>query len=266
MNTKFLVGALAVGFFVPVALIAAEPVRAFEWDPADPSWVTLGSEDKAGTSFDVWFSDATINRTSVEGLNAKATFTLDHDFGNPTDSIRFKVDVWNNAVADIWSSARLSGIAFAVDPNVTSAAIRDGGLFDNVVVDDPTTRQDEAKYPENFKLIDVCYTDGNKCNGGGNGGLKLGATGSFYTTLNFSQDVTSLRIKMDQFAVRWQSLTSNPNGTSGVGYGNTYVGDSGVGYGEVPTPALIPGLLGAGIAALRKRRKESDEQPEPVQV
>lgn len=265
MNTKFLGGIVFSSAFVVAACVAAEPVRAFEWDPADPTWLELSAGDLAGTSFDVQFYDATINGANVDGLDAKATFTLDHDFGNPTDSLRFKVDLWNMANADIWSSARLSGIAFAVDPNVTSATIDDGGLFDNVIVDDPSTRRDEAQYPENYKVIDVCYTD-NNCQGGAQGGINLGETGSFYTTLSFGQDISSLSVRMDSFAIRWQSLTSNPNGTSGVGYGNTYVDDSGVGYGRVPTPALIPALIGSGIAALRKRKKESDEQVESVQA
>jgi hypothetical protein len=262
MRYKLWIGTLLTGALASIFLIGSEPARAFQWDPEDTSWITLGSEDLKGTSFDVWFYDATINSQNVAGLDAKATFTLDHDFGNPTDSLRFRVDLWNMADTNIWSSARLSGIAFAVAPDVTSATIDNDGLFDNVVVDDPTTQRDEAQYPENFKVIDVCYTDGTSCQGGQSGGLNLGETGHFYTTLNFGQNISSLRINMDNFAIRWQSLTSNPNGSSGTGYGNTYVGDSGVGYGEVPTPALIPSLLGAGIAALRRKQKEVENEEE----
>ena len=41
-------------------------------------------------------------------------------------------------------------------------------------------------------------------------------------------------------------------------------GESGVAAGEVPTPALLPGLIGMGVAAIRKRKKglegEASEQ------
>ncbi len=259
MNHKFLTGALLTSALATVPLMAAEPARAFTWDNNEPGWITLGSEDVAGTSFDVWFYEANVNETPVEGLEAKATFTLEHDFGDPTDSLKFRVDVWNMAKSSIWSSARLSGIAFAVDPNVTDASIDEGGVFNNAIFDDPATRKDEADYP-GFKTIDVCYTDGNTCGGGrgegNNGGLSLGEMGTFYTTLSFDRNISELRIKMDQFAIRWQSLTSK--GDSGIGYG--YTDASGVGTGQVPTPALIPSILGAGIAAFRKKRQEKKLQ------
>ncbi|MFH7241592.1 MAG: PTPA-CTERM sorting domain-containing protein [Spirulina sp.] len=37
---------------------------------------------------------------------------------------------------------------------------------------------------------------------------------------------------------------------------------SGVSVSEVPTPALLPGLVGLGVAALRKRKGEGSEEAE----
>lgn len=42
---------------------------------------------------------------------------------------------------------------------------------------------------------------------------------------------------------------------------NTWQIDN-VSYSNVPTPALLPGLVGLGVAALRKRSKSDDESPE----
>jgi hypothetical protein len=39
---------------------------------------------------------------------------------------------------------------------------------------------------------------------------------------------------------------------------------SGVTVETIPTPALLPGLIGMGLAALRKRKGEQAEQPEEV--
>jgi len=115
----------------------------------------------------------------------------------------------------------------------------------------------DGRYPEGVKNVEVCYTGGgNSCSGGGGAGVTLGQVGSFYTTLKFNEGTNGFNIRLDQFYARWQSLTSAEN--NDLGY--EYNGDSGVGYGQVPTPALVPGLVGAGIAALRRKQKETTEQ------
>ncbi|MBD2260587.1 PTPA-CTERM sorting domain-containing protein [Pseudanabaena sp. FACHB-2040] len=54
------------------------------------------------------------------------------------------------------------------------------------------------------------------------------------------------------------------NGTQGVGQvaftslNNTFTGD----FTAVPTPALLPGLIGMGVAALRKRKEGSEDSAE----
>jgi len=257
MNTKFLVGALAAGAFAPIALVAvAEPAQAFSWDVENREWVIIHDGDE-NISFDVFFYNATIEGENVEGLNAKATFSLLGAFDATTKQADFKVDLENFSDGSLWYSARLSGLAFDVDPNLADSrdAVTASGIFNNAFVD--------SNYPEGVKTVEVCYSDGGSCSGGGGGGVTLGDTGSFYTTLKFDSVADNFNIRMDSFVSRWQSLTSQKDNR--LDY--EYSGDSGVGYGQVPTPALIPALIGSGIAALRKRKKENAEQvEESIQV
>lgn len=61
--------------------------------------------------------------------------------------------------------------------------------------------------------------------------------------------------------------SSNDGGLTGqaaghvIGFDKHHIG-SGVVAGEVPTPALLPGLVGMGIAAVRKRKRSEEEQSE----
>ncbi|MGP1385343.1 MAG: cistern family PEP-CTERM protein [Thainema sp.] len=250
MNRTFLTGTLVAGALATASVVFAEPASAFTWDWRDPSWAEL-TADHVGTSFDVFFYESTINGTSVEGLNATANFALKAFVAaqdGQRDYIDFDITLTNWSNSDIWDSARLSGLAFAIDPDAVAAT--SNGTFDNAIIN--------GNYPEGYRTVDVCYTDGNACPGGRNGGVSLGDTGSFYTRIFFDDGALgeSVRVRMDQFLVRWQSLTSNADGR----YGDTYKGASGVGTGQVPTPALIPSILGAGIAAFRKKRQEKKLQ------
>lgn len=245
---------MAIGFVAPVSLVAAESAHAFTWDRNTES-VTIHDGDQ-DISFDVFFYKASIDGDdTIDGLNASAKFSLLDRFDASTKQARFKVDLSNFSNADIWSSARLTGMAFNVDPNLKAASFDgDAGTgFDKAIVD--------GKYPEGVKNVDVCYTGGgNSCSGGGNAGLTLGKTGSFYTTLKFDTTLDRFDIHLDTFLARWQSLTSNIDGK----YGDTYKDASGVGYGQVPTPALIPAIIGSGVAALRKRKKQTKQETQPL--
>lgn len=55
-----------------------------------------------------------------------------------------------------------------------------------------------------------------------------------------------------------------PSGAQGFAVGEFRLGSSPV--ESIPTPALLPGLIGMGIAALRKRKQESIAQPEIADV
>ena len=248
MNRNLLAGTFLASALVGAAFVGAEPANAFSWDVTNREWVTINNGD-SDISFDVFFYQATIGRKDVEGLNAEAKFTLDGAFDASTNQARFRVDLKNTSNRDLWASSRLSGIAFAVDPDLYGAEVDSGGTFNKALVG--------GKYPEGIKDVEVCYTGGGSCAGGGNAGVTLGNVGSFYTTLKFNEGTNGFNIKLDQFYARWQSLDSQKN--NALGY--QYKGDSGVGYGQVPTPALVPGLVGAGIAALRRRKQqETTEQ------
>ncbi|MBE9140720.1 PTPA-CTERM sorting domain-containing protein [Nodosilinea sp. LEGE 07088] len=65
-------------------------------------------------------------------------------------------------------------------------------------------------------------------------------------TLNFNGPISE--VTLSNFGVRYQSITGTSLGTSGTGKGT-----------PIPTPALLPGLVGLGVAALRKRRNADEE-------
>lgn len=237
MNRKLLTGSLLLTTLSIVTLVQVEPAGAFSWNP-DSKLITIDDGDAKGQYFDIFFFDAFAKNKSLDGLSAEARFTLSEDFNASTGTAKFKVDVTNNSNANVWDEASIVGLGFAVDPDLQSAS--SSGVFSKSYVGQQST---------GVKDVEVCYSNGYSCTSGGqNGGIKLGETASFYTTLNFgNQAANGFNILMDKFYVSWKG-----DSTTLEHYGKA---DS---YGEVPTPALIPGLIGAGLAAFRKKQKEDN--------
>jgi len=70
-----------------------------------------------------------------------------------------------------------------------------------------------------------------------------GQSGSFTPILAFAG--IQNQVTLSNFGVRYQDITGTSLGTSGTGRGT-----------PVPTPALLPGLIGLGVAAVRKAKAE----------
>ena len=87
-------------------------------------------------------------------------------------------------------------------------------------------------------------------------GVQLSPTGSsnglltnaVFTVLGTGLDITDLFEQ--QFAVRLQTAGLQPNGGNGSSKMSGQFPNN-----AIPTPALLPGLIGMGIAALRKKKK-----------
>ncbi|MEL6382250.1 MAG: cistern family PEP-CTERM protein [Cyanobacteria bacterium J06626_18] len=237
MDRKLSTGMLLLSTLSVALMLPTESASAFSWDQ-DNDIITIHNGDAKGQYFDIFFWDAFSGDKLLEGLEAEARFTLEDDFDASSGSAKFKVDVTNNSDGTIWDSASVTGLGFAVDPDVAGAT--SDGVFDNAYVGAQKTGLDQ---------VELCYSNGHSCTSGGqNGGVKLGDTASFYTTLNFGSGVT------DSFSFFLDGFYANFKGDSdGLGY-------SADAAGEVPTPALIPGLIGAGIAALRRKQKGQDDE------
>ncbi|MGF1523893.1 MAG: cistern family PEP-CTERM protein [Leptolyngbyaceae cyanobacterium] len=218
-------------------LLPTASANAFSWDQENDI-ITIDDGDAKGQYFDIFFLEAFSGEQLLDGLEAEARFTLEEDFDASTGAAKFKVDVTNTSDANIWDTASVTGLGFAVDPDVTSAT--SGGVFNEAYVGTQNTGLDQ---------VELCYSNGYSCTSGGqSSGVKLGDTASFYTTLNFGAGVTN------SFSFFLDGFYANFKGNSdGLGY-------SADAAGEVPTPALIPGLIGAGIAALRRKQKGQDDE------
>ncbi|MBW4480964.1 MAG: cistern family PEP-CTERM protein [Tildeniella torsiva UHER 1998/13D] len=249
---RFSVSALAASALVVTGSFASQPAQAFTFS-SDKSAVTVFSSD-VGKSFDVFF-DGNVATVDTTDLSAKATFTFlgFTAVGNRTEAA-FQVLLDNtSAVASrvsalgFDSSLGLLGVGNNNDPGRTRVT----GIF---------TNDRGGAFPNQFGDIDVCFTNGNTCQGGGNGGISMGdPAGTFNPVLAFLGSVNTFTLS--NFGVRYQAIENGARDANGnlIRDNRGRLVTSGTGMGEVPTPALLPGLLGLGVAALRKRQQEDGE-------
>lgn len=239
---RLTVAALAASTMVATGVVTSGSAQAFTFTPNS---ATINASD-VGNSFDVVFDGGLVGDDDLNpdpfptnGLQGIATFLL-NSFNGTTAN--FSITLANNSGNPVTAS-RISALAFNVDPNVSSASA--SGFF-NIA--------GSGNIP-NVGDREVCFKNGgsvNNCAGGGGTGVLQGTSETFTGVLNFSTAVN--QFTLSDFRLRYQSI----NGTFG---GVTVSGASGVSNpGEVPTPALLPGLLGLGVAAFRKFKTEESEQ------
>lgn len=246
MKHNLLIGTLTLGAMAAASLLSATPAQAFSWGP---NFVTFNSGDKAGTSFEVLFNGF-INEKLTQGLTSKAKFKLVGDY-NGGSSATFDVQLDNTSDSSIFNNTRVSGFGFNTNPDLASASVNVvSGDIDNAVLNSNIPGQSIVN-----GRLDICFTAGNSCAGGGGDGVNLGDTATFRTTLNFLNATNAIKFDLTDFAVRYQSIRfkSVTGNNSGVGVDDEI---SGTGVGTVPTPALLPGLLSMGFAALRNKKKQ----------
>jgi hypothetical protein len=243
MKQQFLARSLLLGLLTASvsALVETAPAQAFSWSQTYQT-ITLNPGDQAGTSFSVNFNQGYIDGQLTQGLTSRAVFTLLEAFTSTT--AKFRVDLTNTSYG-FTTASRMSGLGFDVDPGLTNATA--SGIFSQALLEGTSNTMIGG-----YGRVDICYTNGNTCAGGrgtGNsGGVLLGQTGSFNTNLTFANSSSDYVFR--NFVVRYQSVNLEDGRT----------GQSGYGVGEVPTPALIPGLIGMGVAALRKKRQTTQEE------
>jgi hypothetical protein len=188
--------------------------------------------------------DGNIGTNDVDGLTAETTFTLIGISADGTEWM-FEVTVRNTTDDTIWEEARVSRIGFDVDPSIVDAEAT--GSWEAVL---------NQSFPNQFGSIDLCVqaTSQGDCSGGP-GGPGIGETSSFDLTLFFASAIDS--VVLDNFGVRYQSLTSEQlgfNGASGTGSGTPTT--------RVAEPATIAllgfGLLGLGLVRRRTARVEAN--------
>lgn len=219
-----------------MSLSIAKPAVAITFDSGTNSFTvdTSSSSADVGESIRVRFNGF-VNETLVPGLTSEGLFTVLPIVGN---QLKLQVDIDNTSSTPITSS-RVSILGFDINPDPDPNSVTSTGIFNTVGSGDP---------PQTVVgNVEYCFKSGGgkNCSGGGGGGVTFGNTGSFSPTLSYAALPSS--VTFSNFFVRYQDI------------GGTTLGNSGVGVGTVPTPALLPGLIGIGAAALRKRRRNEPE-------
>lgn len=220
--------------------------------PALADAITLDSS-AIGQSYTFTYNGFT-DGTVVNGLTGSTTFTLTGISGN---QYQFSYSVTNTT--DPTLGSRISSFGFNTNPDIIGATST--GAFGYTTLN--------SSYPNGIGAIDVCFKDAKtgSCSGGGSGGLTNGQTGTGAFSLSFSQPITSLT--MNDFYVRYQSITGAGNITSASGAGtltgsssggstSTSGGSTSTGGTDVPEPGMLGllgiSLLGLGLARRRRQR------------
>lgn len=193
--------------------------------------------DSVGDSFTVLFA-GNIAGSDVAGLSASALVSVE-SIANRT--LVLNVTLTNTSTV-LWESARVSAFGFDTNPNVVSAQL-DSDVYRNVNLN--------GHFPNGFGSLDLCVINNrNNCSGGGRGGLTRGESEVMTLTLHFRNPVTS--VELDNFGVRYQSLTSSAlgfNGASGTGTGNP--------SSPIPEPRSTAMYLLGGLAVAGLVRKQA---------
>ena len=230
--------------------IASSSASAFTFS-ANSDKVTIGSTD-INKSFDILF-DGNVATQNVNGLSSEATFkflgfTTTGTGSNAKTEAKFDIKLSNISNSGIIS--RTSALGFNVSRSLlgvgntnTSGSTRTTGLFGN---------DRSGSFPNQFGDVDVCFTDGNNCQGGSNGGVdnnaatSIASSGNFTAILAFQGAIDSF--DLNNFGVRYQSISGNGfNGASGTGRGTAKK--------KVSEPAMGAALGFVAVSALGLRKK-----------
>lgn len=167
-------------------------------------------------------------------------------------------DVWNFDGTSVGTQLALQGIGNSSGDGDT----RSIGLFVN---------DRSGSFPNQFGDVDVCFTNGNTCQGGTSGGVDNNPatinpqTGTFTATLAFSGSVN--QFALNNFGVRYQSIEGNGfNGASGTGKGTAVIPSAPKPPGprQIPEPGTVGALLlvGAGMLHASRRKQPASQQPQ----
>ncbi|HEY9748915.1 MAG TPA: cistern family PEP-CTERM protein [Allocoleopsis sp.] len=207
--TNFALGLSVLSALGTVAIAPAASAFTFSG-----SSIEIGIQD-VGASFKVNF-DGNVSTKNVTGLSSEAIFKFlgFKTIGSKTEAA-FEVTLDNTSSGGITS--RTSALGFNVDQALVGVGnasgdgnTRSSGIFAN---------DRSGSFPNQFGAVNVCFTDGNTCQGGSNGGVKTpDAPGKFSSTLAFNGSVQ--RFTLSNFGVRYQSIDgSGFQGASGTGHG-----------------------------------------------
>jgi hypothetical protein len=175
------------------------------------SFLTVGLSD-INKSFLVNF-DGNVSTQTVSGLSSEAQFTF-KGFTTSQNKTVATFDVKLTNTSDGAIESRVSGLGFDTSGTLLSSSV--SGLFGNAILG--------GSFPNQFGNMDVCFTQGNTCQGGQSGGVSSseslpGTYGSGLFNLALTLDGMVNTLTLDNFGVRYQSIEGTNLGTSGTGSG-----------------------------------------------
>ncbi|WP_414574671.1 cistern family PEP-CTERM protein [Anabaena sp. CCY 9402-a] len=239
-------------------LVVMPSASAFTFSQGGGS-VTITAAD-INKTFEINFN-GNVSTQNVQGLSSTATFTFlgFNTIGSGSNiKTEAKFDIILSNTSSDGITSRTSALGFDVSNTLlgigntnTSGSTRVSGLF---------TKDRSGAFPNHFGDVDVCFTNGNNCKGGANGGVSTGdKAATFSPILAFTGNVSSFTLS--NLGVRYQSI----NGKSTID-NKTFNGDSGTGRGyyiapppppkKVPEPATAAalGLFAVGASQLKKKQ------------
>lgn len=202
---------------------------------ASATMISFNSIDDFGT---VHYG-GNIGGVDVDGLSASTSFEL---AAINDSSFVFDVTVANTSSL-LWQSSRISAFGFNVSPDAASVEASESSPWFAVF-------DENLSFPNGFGSLEVCLKQSGgpeNCQGGGGAGVEIGGSASFSLEMFF--DNLPETVTLDNFGVRWQSLSSEALEYSGVsGTGTPVI--------KVPEPGAL-GLFGLGVVglALARRRR-----------
>lgn len=216
--TRFITGAIALVGLATATPAIAEPI--------------LLDSSNVGESFTIDFDGFVDGGPAIDGLASSLTLTLT---GIENGIYTFGYSMTNTGASGDGITSRVSGFAFNTDPDIDGASSTGTYRFTNT----------DSNYPNGIGSVDVCFQaqSTGSCAGGGSGGLFDGSTGTGTLTLSFNTAPTSLTL--DDFFVRYQSISGIDGVTSASG---RQVSSSSSG-GEVPEPGMVL-LFGLAVLAI----------------
>lgn len=252
-------GLSVIGSVGVYSLTVAASASAFTFLESNKT-VGISASD-IGKEFTIDF-DGNVSTNNVSGLSSEAIFKFlgFNSVGSKTEAI-FDVSLTNNSSNGITS--RTSALGFDVwnfDGTNRSSELTLVGLGNpsgsgTTRVEGLFTKDREGSFPNQFGDIDVCFTNGNTCQGGASGGVTKGTTGNFKATLAFSGEVQTFAL--NNFGVRYQSINGQGFvGDSGTGRGTIDIGIPSESPRQVPEPTTVTALLLVGFGVLKYGKKK----------
>ncbi|XWK86985.1 MAG: cistern family PEP-CTERM protein [Phormidium sp.] len=232
-----------------------------------------------GKEFTVLF-DGNVSERNVSGLSSEAIFKLlaFNTVGSTTEA-QFEITLTNTTSGSLFS--RTSALGFdvfnfngtSIGSTLSLVGIGNASGSGNTRTVGLFVNDNSGAFPNQFGDVDVCFTNGNTCQGGTSGGVDNNPstsnpeTGRFTATLAMSGDVQ--RMALSNFGVRYQSIDGTSatgqrfNGDSGTGRGTVRTPQppsSGGGTRKIPEPSTTLALGVVAISALKLRKRNSVAQ------